>query len=479
MKNNITYAIYFLLLTSTVLSGCSLTDVKGTGGRTSSQEDLQAVRQILGESLSSDDSGIVLSLTDALTTISNSSFIPQKNRSALSTTGNERSGRGKETNYIYSYHQQSGIHAVSFQRRLNDPLFSKSVSDSLHYNFQNSSGNNIQFPRENAANVKTIYFDGRREGQISGLRQQSTFVRQDTFIINDVNSQTLSINGVHHGKGTIQITPSNQPSFERSYHLEINLLNISAPPSAFNSSQSIWRDISGTLSWQLSIKNSPNGTAGKSMGGTIKLTGAGIALLKLQGKPTQFQVNLNNGDVKDREKEFEGQVTSIDLTNRSIRLHNDRTLYLNDSTEIDEDDYPSLQAAQQALDKGTTVWAEGEGFLDGDRFIISEIEFESDEDGEMEDQEEIEFDEVLSSVNIAAGTFTLANKVTIGVEDSSVINDDGDFFTLQAVSDAIADGQTVTADGEGYPATEDNMVDITATSVKFERVEQDNNGEED
>ena len=478
-KNNTNYPTCFLILASIVLSGCTLTDVTGTDGRSSSQEDLQAAQQILGESLSSDNSGIVLSLNDALTTISNSTFIPQKSLAESVTVQADRSGRGNEINYTHSYIPQNGIHAVSFQRHIEDPLFNKSVSDSLRYNFRNTRGENIQFPQQDRSEITTIYFNGRREGQISRLKQQSTFVRQDTFIINNVNANALSINGVHHGEGSIEITPSQQTSFERFYQLEINLLDINAPRSAFNSSQSIWRNISGTLSWQLRIKNSPNSASSKDMGGTIKLTGAGIALLKLQGNPAQFQVNLDNGDIKDRDTEFEGAVKSIDINNRHITLLNDRILYLNDSSEIDDDDYPTLQAANEALMNGTIIWAEGEGFLDGDRFFISEVEFEREEDDENEDSEEIEFSETVSAVNTDQNTFTLANQVTVLVEDATNIDEDSEFSTLQEVADALENGQKVTADGEGIPTSGGGLADLTATNVTFEHNENDNNGEED
>ena len=479
LNKNTNYLTYFLVLTSMVLGGCTLTDVNGTKGRSSSQEDLEAARQILGESLSSDNSGIVLSLNDALTTISNNAFLPQKKFSESIMTQSDRSGRGNEINYTHSYISQNGIHAVSFQRQVEDPLFSKSVSDTLRYNFRNNAGEHIQFPHQNDGKIETIYFDGRREGQISRLKQQSTFVRQDTFIISNVNTSGLSINGVHHGSGSMVITPSQQASFERFYQLEINLLNINAPRSVFNSNQSIWRDISGTLSWQLRVKNSPTSSSSKDMGGTIKLTGAGIALLKLQGSPDQFQVNLDNGDVKNRDTEFEGALKSIDLDNRRITLLNDRTLYLNDSSEIDDDDYPTLQAVHEALMNGATIWAEGEGFLDGDRFIISEVEFEREENEEDEEREEIEFSESVSAVNTDQHTFTLANTVTVLVQDSTRIDDDSDFPTLQAVADALESGQSITADGEGYPTQGGGTADLAASSVTFERNENDNNGEED
>src|SRR5699024_11910541 len=116
--------------------------------------------------------------------------------------------------------------------------------------------------------------------------------------------------GVHHGSGSIEITPDQKPSFKRAYELEINLLNINAPASAFNSKDDFWKDVNGTLSWQLTIGQ---GAGAKKMGGTIKMAGAGTAMLNFRSSSKKYQVNLNSGDVKDQEEEFEGRINSVDV----------------------------------------------------------------------------------------------------------------------------------------------------------------------
>jgi len=125
----ISTAVLALLVTAT---SCTLDDVSSTNNETITEQDLQAAGEILGESLSSDNSGVLLSLTDALTSFSSTNFGSSQNKTSTPTTQDDRSGRGGETDYNYTYNQETGIHSISFSRLVDRPLFSKTVIDTLN-----------------------------------------------------------------------------------------------------------------------------------------------------------------------------------------------------------------------------------------------------------------------------------------------------------------------------------------------------------
>lgn len=460
-------ALFFLAIGGT---GCSLNNMNGADGPASGKEDLLAARRILAESLSSDESGVILSLNDALTSISENGF-------TTATYKGDHSGFGSETGYNHTYHNKTGIHVITFKRHVQDALFSKTVTDSLRYRYRASNGENIKFPQQHSNQIVSIYYDGRREGQITTLHKKSHFVRQDTFMIRGINTGLLEINGVHHGSGSIEVVPAKGPLFKRNYELEINLLNINATPNALNNNTDFWQNVSGTLSWQLKISH--NGDSRK-MGGTIKMSGAGIAMLIFRGNAQKYQVNLNSGDIKNPDIEFEGRVTVVDLTEQSVTLFNGRTLYLTSDTEIEQEAYASLEAVNEAMNNGITIRAEGEGGVQSGRFIVTEIEFEREDNDQDDDGNKIEFDDVVSSVDVTGGVFTLFGKVTVAINNETTIEAGGDYLNLQEVADALANGLQVSAEGEAITNNEAGIADLTATDVEFEQIEPNNNdGEED
>lgn len=384
ISNKISYGISFSLLLILVISGCTLDNVGNSTDETITEEDLQASSQILGESLSSDNSGVILSLNDALTTISSSGFT-QKTAGPTTAQDDDRSGRGNETNYKYTYDPETGTHTISFERQVQRALFSKTVIDTLNYIFRDNNESFIKLPRQQKERIETIDYNGRREGEISTPRKESFFVRKDTFAITGVSdaSTVLTIDGVHNGQGSIEIDRPENELMKRSYQLEINFLNIEIDKAVVENNQNLQSGVTGTLSWDMMIEKSVgNRTETHTLRGTIELSGDGTALLRFRNYLKLFQINLNNGDVKDQDEEFEGRVHLVNLDENSLTLVNGRTVYVTDNTEFEDDDYPSLRAVAEALNNNANIWAEGEGFIRDGKFIVSEIEFENEEDDE-------------------------------------------------------------------------------------------------
>jgi hypothetical protein len=359
------------------------------------------------------------------------------------------------------------------------------VSDTLNYIFEDENRNFIEFPREQQDRIETITYNGRRQGQLSTLRKESFFVRKDTFLISGVSntSRMLNIDGVHKGEGTTIIQPASGNTIERSYELEINFLNIELQRLS-TGGINIDRGVSGTLSWQMLIeKTEGERSDSNTIRGTVELSGDGTALLRFQSLLKLFQINLNDGDVKDQEEEFEGRVQAVSEPQQSITLVNGRIIYFNSETDFDSEEYPDVNAVQRALSNGISLWAEGDGSIENGEFIAEEVEFETegedDDDGDdgNEGEDEIEFEEQLTAVNLDTRTFTLGNQVIVQINDQTTISQSGDYQSLQEVADALDQGTTIEADGEAIE-TDDPSIDLIALEVQFD-ADEDYDDDED
>ena len=477
-----------LLLLFTVASGCTLDSISDEDiSDEVTNEDLEAASQILGESLSADNSGVILSLNDALTSVSSDGFTAtqsigtfQKGKSPSATVLDD-DGRGRESNYSYTYDPETGIHTVSFNRIIDNPLFMKEVSDTLEYIFRDSNGEFVEEPRAEKNRIESIDFHGYRTGTVETPKRNSSFTRIDTFFIDGVSdaSAILQIDGVHNGNGSMEINKPNGDFLIRNYSLEINFLNIEIDKQL--AEDGLEQGVTGTLSWEMIIDKNNNGSeSSKTMRGTVEMNGDGTALLRFRDYIKVFQVNLDDGDVKDRDREYEGRVISVNEENRSITLRSGRQIFFNDETEFDFDDgLSSMQEVKEAVDAGRRVWSEGEGSFRDGRFLATEAEFELHGrfDDDDEDDDRRDFEQFVTGVNVSQGTFELAGRVIIQVDENTEIDDDGDYTTLQQVADALDRGIRVEAEGE-VERNVHGSTRLRAVEVKFES-DDDDDGDDD
>lgn len=462
------------------ISGCSLDGIDTQVQDDITEEDILAASEILGESLSDETSGVMGSLNDALTNVSSQGFVPQ-GPAKLSgrNKDDDNSGRGQESDFSYSYDPETGIHTISFIRSVNKPNFTKSVTDTLKYIFTDNNGEFIEKPRAEKDRIETIDFSGFREGTLESFKRNSFFVRTDTFLINGVSQAfaLLNIEGVHNGRGNAEITRNDGTILEREYTLEINFLNIEIDKSVVQQKQSLEQGVTGTLTWEMVIQKTTNGSENeKTIRGTIEMNGDGTALLRFNRIQKLFQINLDNGEVRDQQREFEGRVTGVDPERNTFTLSNGRIIRITENTEIEDDgDFISLREVADALPGNPNIRAEGKGFIRDGVFVAEEVEFELDDDSDAEDNE-FEFEGLVSSVNLAAETFTLANGLVVQVVENTEIDDDGNYVTLQEVADALQQGLNVEADGEGLWAEESEInstADLIAIDVEFEDYERE------
>jgi len=462
-----------------VISGCSISGVDKQD-QDITEEDLQAASEILGESLSDETSGVMGSLNDALTGISSDGFVRVSSPKSVGDDDDEdNSGRGRESNFSYSYDPQTGTHTLSFMRSVDKPNFSKSVIDTLKYIFTDGNGEFIVFPRANRERIETIDYKGFREGTLNSPRRNSFFVRKDTFLIDGVSqaSNILFIDGVHNGEGNFEGTTDDGITLERDYTLEINFLNVEIDKSVVRQNQNLQEGVTGTLTYELIVEKTRNGSSStKTIRGTIEMNGDGTALLRFDRFNKLFQINLDDGDVRDQDDEFEGKVRSVNLERNTFTLTNGRVVRLTTDTEIEDDgDLLSLQEVARALEDGLRVKAEGEGFVDGDVFVATEVEFETDEDG---NEGEVNLEAFISDVNLENSTVILQDERVILITDSTIIDDDGDFLDLGSVKDALDQGEIVEADGKGFRSDQEGIT-LVATEIEFELKETNDDDSDD
>lgn len=458
-----------------LISGCSISGIDKQEEEIT-QEDLQAASRILGESLSDETSGVMGSLTDAITGISSDGFVRTTSAKSMSDD-DENSGRGRESNFSYSYDPETGTHTLAFLRSITKPDFSKSVKDTLKYIFTDNNGSFIAAPRVNRDRIETIDFKGWREGMLNSPRRNSFFVRQDTFLIDGVSqaSNLLLIDGVHNGEGNFRGTNGQGNTLERDYQLEINFLNVQIDKEVVRQNQSLEQGVTGTLTYEMVVEKTNNGSSStKTLRGTIEMNGDGTALLRFERFQKLFQINLDDGDVHDHDDEFEDRVTSVNIQNSTLTLAGGRVVRITEDTNIENDgDLFSLQEVANALQAGKQVEAEGDGFIEGDVFVATQAKFETEDDDEAEGQ--INFEAFISTVNLEDNTVTLQDERVIKITDNTVIDDSGDFFDLDSVQNALSQGETVVADGKGIESEEEG-ISLIASQIEFELEDSSDDG---
>jgi len=474
---------FFLLSCCFLAAGCSLG--VDDDENSISQQDIDAVAQIIGESLSDENSGIVGSISDALGNVSANGFVSTTGTEIQSEAHDENTGRGDETNINYLYTPSTGTHQFSFQRMVNTSGFQKEVFDTTRYVYRNNAGSFIEFPAQQRSSIESIFFTGVRQGSILTPERNSFFIRKDTLQITGV-SQTngqAAIEGIHRSEGSFEGTVESGQTFERDYTLEINFLNIQLNTSFIDQSRSIEQGIRGAFTYVLTITDAANRSNSRAIRGSIDMLGDGTATLRLSQQQKFFQVNLDNGQVRDATEEFEGQIISADPENGTFTLVNGVTVEINTETTIEADgDLFSLEAVRNALESDSEdfVRAEGEGFVQGGIFKASNVEFELDDDVDDENND-IDFVSVVQNTDLQNQRFTLSDGRVIQVNEQTVIEDDGDFLSLQEVSDALQQGIIVVADGEAR-YVEGQQVNYIAEEVEFEiqdSEDDDSSGDDD
>jgi hypothetical protein len=166
------------------------------------------------------------------------------------------------------------------------------------------------------------------------------------------------------------------------------------------------------------------------------------AILTVLGLPIELDVSggvteLESEVDDDRtEGEFEGLVESV--SGSTFMLTDGTIVEIVIGTEVeeadDQDELGSLGEVEQALAAGLIVEAEGEGVVTGSNprtITASKVEFEvEDDDDDLPGA--LEFEDRVTSVDVAGRTLTLASGTIVQVAEDQLIDPAGDVLTLQA-----------------------------------------------
>lgn len=447
--------------------------------QTISQADIDAVSQIIGESLSDENGGMIGSFYDAITSISDEGFVRSSGVQLKAGGHDENSGRGNETNLNYSFNTQTGEHELSFERLVSTLEYRKEVTDTLRYIYIDQFGSFISDLSVVSNNAQSIKYTAARNGEIETSARLSFFVRNDTFLISGLagSSSEIFVEGVHRGSGFFQsITSTDSAQFERRYELEVNFLNIRITKSVLEQNISLEQGVIGALTYSLLIEDPNNRSISRRVKGSLDMVGDGTATLRFKNAPGLFQVNLDNGTVNDQENEFEGRIISVDVSNSIFTLASGLKVNVTEQTNISaKSDLFTLEAVRVALLSSPNVRAEGLGNISGQIFRASDVEFELDDDND-DDNDDLEFEQAIQSVDLDNNTFTLQNGIVIGVDNGTVFDSDGDYLSLEDVATSLNNDVAVIADGEARYIDSETL-NYIAIEVEFEDGESDSDEE--
>lgn len=264
-----------------------------------SEVDIEVATQIVGESLSDHNEGVFASLYDALSSLSTDQ-INYGSQQMAKAGDDDNSGRGFESEYNATYDPETGEHHITFRRSIVRPPFSKTMSANLKYIFTDIDGAFLEFPKRQQDSIETIDFRGTRAGTKNGPVRASEFSRTDTLFLSGVSSATnlLELDGNHHGEGSMIVNTRESGTVERSYSIQIELVDISVDKAVVQENGSLEEGVTGFLRYKLVMKHSNNGqNRERTVEGTIELNGDGTALLRIEQVKKFFTISLRNGDV--------------------------------------------------------------------------------------------------------------------------------------------------------------------------------------
>jgi hypothetical protein len=419
-----------------LLSGCSIDGFENNSVPVTNEET-QLAGQIIGESISENQSGMLSTFSEAFAVPTSSGLISGP---SLLSTGSFRNLE----NYTHTYNQESGQHQVSYTLRRDTPLLNSSADVSLTYIFYDSAENRIEFPGQDANRIEAVDFSSEQSGTITTGTKNSVFTRTDRILINGLTdgSETLTLDGFHSGSGIFTTTPATGNQLQREYTLDMNYLDVRINKAVVLANRNFRNGVNGALSYESTVRNiDVNSGGAKVVNGTIELNGDGTALLNFREQLDPIRLRLDDGDLFD-EDEFEGRIIQLDLDIQTFTIANGQRIRIDNQTQIDEGDYLSLNDIAIALDNNRRIVAEGEYFHPDENvnlWVATEVEFE---------EESNEFDDLIESVSIPVNSITLINGDQLFLTAESDIEFDDSLTSLQDVADAVESGLPVAAEGD-------------------------------
>ena len=402
-------------------------------------EEAVIAGQIIGESVSENQNGLLSSFSEAFAVPTESKLIVGPSMMSSS------SFRGLDE-YSYTFDPDSGKHQVTFTKEKENQLFMTLSSYTLIYTFFDSNGNVIENPANRMSHIDAVEYVAERNGEIIADSKISYFQRSDQLFIDGLSGQSevITIDGYHSGEGTFTKIKTGGNRIEREYLLDINYLDIHIDKSVVQSNRNFRAGVTGAFSYESAVRQTGGVNPDtKTINGTIELNGDGTALLKFQDQFDDFRLRLDDGEVFD-DDEFEGRVRRVNLDENIITIANGQRIQITDETEFESGDFNNLKQVSVAVETGVRVYVEGEYYHPDENvnlWIATEVEFELESN---------EFEDWVASVNNHDNSFTLENGDRFFITGSSEVEFEDGLKSLADVNGVINLGVPVEAEGEFY-----------------------------
>jgi hypothetical protein len=268
------------------------------------EEEIELTGEIVAESLSGERGGLVASMYDAFSNVSQDgmSYTGSIQTEDAPSTVNNFNGNG-ETDWSAEYNPETGEHIITFNRYFEGPFITKSLSVQNKYIFTNPDGEFLEFPRRDQNQIETIDFKGMKSGSIESARKSSSFTRTDTLFTSGLYSESpiLTMDGSHDGEGemTVQLRRA-EGTVERSFKVRLNLIDVQIDKEVVQTNGTLEDGVTGLITYEVELQRSTNGdNREKTITGTIEMTGDGTALLRFDRITKVLRLGLSSGEVND------------------------------------------------------------------------------------------------------------------------------------------------------------------------------------
>ena len=269
-----------------------------------SDADLDMAAEIMGSSISDQQSGLMNSVYDALSTISSTGIRYGNDQNFLMKSDkDERGGRGFERSFTHTYDSTTGVHTLSFDRTFEKGLFSSSISTLQEIQYVDLEGNFIARPKLRRDSVNQINLHSTKSGQNSNPRKSSEFTKIDSLYFTGVHAtqSLVRMDGSHHGFGSSTAVLRDSSSHSRSFEVKVVFDDIVIDKDTLAAYGNLENAVTGTLSYSMTMNKVINGVPEETvMEGTIDLEVDGTALMKFYKYDRLYRLGLKDGDVKER-----------------------------------------------------------------------------------------------------------------------------------------------------------------------------------
>ena len=269
-----------------------------------SDADLDMAAEIMGSSISDQQSGLMNSVYDALSTISSTGISYGNDKNFLMKSDkDERGGRGFERSFSHTYDSTTGVHTLSFDRSFEKGLFSSSISTLQEIQYVDLEGNFIAKPKLHRDAVNQINLYSTKSGQNSNPHKSSEFTKIDSLYFTGVHAtqSLVRMDGSHHGFGSGAAVLRDSSSHSRSFEVKVVFDDIEIDKDTLAAYGNLENAVTGTLSYSMTMNKVINGVPEETvMEGTIDLEEDGTALMKFYKYDRLYRLGLRDGDVKER-----------------------------------------------------------------------------------------------------------------------------------------------------------------------------------